>query len=69
MFVKKVQIEFSFSVFFTFSMLVVTEIGTDSFKGNIFLIVGLFLFPNNKSFWYFCLACSTFLFYKFLSLL
>ena len=29
-FVKKVQIEFAFSVFFTLSMVVATEIGTDS---------------------------------------
>ena len=55
MFVKKVQIEFAFSVFFTLSMFVVTEIGTDSFEGNISLmqfqnLVGLFLFSNNKSF-------------------
>ena len=55
MLVKKVQIEFAFSVFFTLSMFVVTEIGTDSFERNISLIqfqnlVGLFLFPNNKSF-------------------
>ena len=53
MFVKKVQIEFTFSVFFTLSMLVVTEIGTDSFEGKISLmqfqnLVGLFLFLNNK---------------------
>ena len=38
MFVKKVQIEFAFSVFFTLAMLVVTEIGTDSFEGNISLM-------------------------------
>ena len=49
MLVKKVQTEFAFSVFFTLSMLVVTEIGTGSFEGNIFLmqfqnLVGLFLF-------------------------
>ena len=29
-FVKKVQIEFAFLVFFTLSMVVATEIGTDS---------------------------------------
>ena len=55
MLVKKVQIEFAFSVFFTLSMLVVTEIGTDSFEGNISSmqfqnLVGFFLFSNNKSF-------------------
>ena len=55
MFVKKVQNEFAFLVFFTLSMLVVTEIGADSFEGNISLmqfqnLVGLFLFSNNKSF-------------------
>ena len=49
MLVKKVQTEFAFSVFFTLSMLVVTEIGACSFEGNIFLmqfqnLVGLFLF-------------------------
>ena len=35
MLVKKVQIEFVFSEFFTLSMFVVTEIGTDYFEGNI----------------------------------
>ena len=35
MLVKKVQCEFAFSVFFSLSMLVVTEIHTDSFEGNI----------------------------------
>ena len=54
MLVKKVQIEFPFSVFSVLSMLVVTEIDTDCFEGNIFLmqfqnLVGLFLFSNNKS--------------------
>ena len=53
--VKKVQIEFPLSVFFTLPVLVVTEIGTDSFEGNISLIqfqnlIGLFLFSNNKPF-------------------
>ena len=65
MFVNKVQIECAFSVFFTFSMLVVKKIGTDSFEWNISLtqfqnLVGLFLLSNNKSFWYFCLACLTY---------
>ena len=55
MLVKKVQIEFAFSLFFTLSVLVVTEIGTDSFGRNISLmqfqnLVGLLLFSNNKSF-------------------
>ena len=55
MFVKKVQIDFTFSVFFTLSMLLVTEKGTDSFEGNISLmqfqnLAGLFLFPNSESF-------------------
>ena len=55
MLVKKVQIEFAFLVFFTLLMLVVTEIGTDSFEGKIYLmqfqnLVGLFQFLNNKSF-------------------
>ena len=54
-FVKKVQIEIAFSVFFTLSMVVATEIGTDSFEGNISLmqfqyLVGLFLFSNKQSF-------------------
>ena len=53
MFVKKVKIEFAFSVFFTLSMLLVTEIVTDSFERNISLmqfqnLVGIFLFSNNK---------------------
>ena len=74
MFVKKVQVEFAFSVFFTLSMLVATEIGTDSFEGNISLmqiqnLVGFFLFSNNKSSCYFCSACLTLLLHKFLSLL
>ena len=55
MLVKKVQNEFAFSVFITLSMLVFTEISTDSFKGNISLrqfqnLIGLFLFLNDKSF-------------------
>ena len=55
MLVKKVQGEFAFLVFFILPMFVVTEIGTDSFKGSISLmqfrnLVGIFLFSNNKSF-------------------
>ena len=74
MLVKKVQTEFAFSVFFTLLVLLVTEIGTDSFKGNTSLmqfqnLIGLFLFSNNKSFWYFCLAYLTSLLHKFLSFL
>ena len=72
-FAKKLQIEFAFLVFFTLLMLVVTEIGTSSFEGNISLIqfqnLGLFLFSNNKSFSYFCLACLALLLHKFLNLL
>ena len=55
MLAKKVQSEFALSLFLTSSTLMVTEIGTDSFEGNIPLmqfqiIVGLFLFSNNKPF-------------------
>ena len=55
MLAKKVQSEFAFLLFLTFSRLMVTEIVTDSFEGNILLmqfqiIVGLFLFLNNKPF-------------------
>ena len=38
MLVKKVQIGFALSVFFTLSMLVVTEVGKDPFEGNISLM-------------------------------
>ena len=66
MLVKKVQNEFAFSMFFTFLMVAVTWIGTDSLERNIFLmqfqdLVGFFLFSNNKSFWYFWIACLTLL--------